>query len=103
MDEQIQFEAIDLSAKSIEDKFMNELAKGNGGIARRVALAMLNKSSDELYKLSLDEETSEAFLENIEAITNYLSLMESHIEMVRSGQARIFAMLQFHFEDATAQ
>ncbi len=92
----IQFEAIP-NVEQIEQKFMQELANGEGGVTRRVALTVLSQPSEYYYNQAMDDETRQAFLSSIDSMTVYIDLMKLHLEMMEAARARVFAVMKYHF------
>jgi len=96
----IEFDAVPATAKELEDKFINELAGGNGGVARRVAHSILTHSSDHFYNQEMGEKAAEAWLSAIEPLGEYIKMMKVHLEFMEAAQARTFAILQYHSEQS---
>jgi hypothetical protein len=62
-------------------------------VYRRLSLALLTKSSDELRAAVAETETAEAFLSNAECMREAIKWHEAQIKLLRTAEARIFAAL----------
>ena len=97
--EKIEFDAVPLSMEQVEKKFINELANGHGGVARRIGLAVLSKSSDHFYDQDMTDEAAEAFICSVGSLGAYIDLLGAHLEMMESARARITAILNYRLEN----
>ena len=91
---QLPIEASEVTPQEMEQAFIDYLVNGNGGPPRRIAFAVLGKSSDHLYQTKYDTESIEALLSGVEALNEYINGIEFFVDTLRSGQARMFAVLQ---------
>jgi len=93
----IHFEALPLPADQLETLFIDNLVNG-GGVTRRTAFAILSNSSRHYYEIKMTEASGEALLSVCDPLTDYIKLLQSHVEMMESARARLLTVLSYHFE-----
>ena len=77
-----------------EQMYSGEALAASHGIARRIALATLTRSSEQMLE-ELDGETCQALLSAQESIASYLKWREHETEFLMAAQARILAVLAY--------
>lgn len=94
----IHFEALPLPANQLETLFIDNLVK-SFGVTRRAAFAVMSNSSQHYYDTKMTDESGEALLSIHEPLSDYIKLLQSHVEIMESARARLLTILSYHFEN----
>jgi hypothetical protein len=94
--DRIDFDAAPICTEQVENMIVSELAGGNGETARNMALAILSNSSSFYYDNPIDDETKDALLSSAEAMSDYINLLSTHLELIETARARLAVVLNYH-------
>ena len=83
---------------AVNEEQMNaaEAKAATFAVSRRIALATLGRSADELMD-SLNETVGEALLDSAKTMNEHLEWLKAEAEIVQAAQARLFAVLSYKF------
>lgn len=82
--------------------YAGEKAAQKWGVTRRIAYGVLTRSAAQLLA-GMDDKVGELWLDEIENISKYLEWRKHETELLKTAQARLFAVLQAAFPEPEAK
>ncbi len=75
-----------------------QVRAGSDGVNRRIALAALTRSSQQMLE-AMDDETAEAMRDAVECLNTTIELLKEQVEMMTAARARLMWVLSDYCGD----